>query len=234
MSEWWGELTKLNQAFYGAAAFFSVFFIWQLVAALMGLDTDEVDADADVDLDADGGVELDHDGTYDEFEQGAEADAAESTVAFKLLSIRSIITFFTLFTWGTALYLSQGVVTGRAMGLGTIWGLAGAFIIALLIYMMKKLTHTGTKSLRTCVGTTGTVYLEIPEGGVGEVRVTVSGVVSYVKAREKDGKGLKPNVPIRVRRLLGQTMVEIEEDKGGEPKKEEDPKKEEEPKKGDE
>ena len=233
MSGWWGELTKLNQAFYGAAAFFSVFFVWQLIAALMGLDTDEADADADVDLDADGGVELDHDATYDEFEQGAEGDAMESTAAFKLLSIRSIITFFTLFTWGTALYMSQGDATARAMGLGTIWGLAGAFIIALLIYMMKKLTHTGTKSLRTCVGTAGTVYLEIPEDGVGEVRVTVSGVVSYVKAREKDGKGLKPNVPVRVRRLLGQAMVEVVEDKGKESNEGEEPKKEE-PKKGDE
>ena len=58
------------------------------------------------------------------------------------------------------------------------------------------------------------------------MRVTVSGVVSYVKAREKDGKSLKVHTPIRVRRLLGQTMVEVEEDKGDEPEKKEEQKKE--------
>lgn len=220
MTEWWGELSRLNQGFYSAAAFFSVFFLWQLIAALIGLGGD--DADADVDADADGGVNIDHDGTYDQFEHGAEGDAVESTVAFKLLSIRSIITFFTLFTWGSALYLQQGMVAGKAMGLGTVWGLAGMFIVALIFYLMKKMAHTGTKNLRTCVGTTGTVYLEIPEGGTGEVRVTVSGVVSYVKAREKDGKGIKPNAPIRVRRLLGTAMVEVEADTGEETKKGDD------------
>ena len=223
MSEWWEALSGLNRAFYSAAGFFSVFFVWQLVAALIGLGGDEMDADTD--MDADGGGDLGHGGTYDNFEHGAHADAVESTLAFKLLSIRSIITFFTLFTWGTALYLNQGLVIGKALGLGTIWGLAGMFIVAALFFLMKKMAHTGTKDIRTCVGTTGTVYLEIPEGGEGEVRVTVSDIISYVKAREKDGKGLKPHTPIRVRRLLGQTVVEVEEDRGEGPKKDETPKK---------
>ena len=109
--------------------------------------------------------------------------------------------------------MSQGETVSRALIYGTLWGLAGMFIIALLFFLMKKMTYTGTKKLASCVGTTGVVYLDIPESGTGEVRVTVSNVVSYVKAREKDGLGLKANTPIKVVRLIGQTMVEVVEDK---------------------
>ncbi|MCK5850969.1 MAG: hypothetical protein KAH23_08640, partial [Kiritimatiellae bacterium] len=109
MTEWWELLSSLNRALFSAAAFFSVIFVWQLIAAFIGLGGDEIDADVDADTD------LDHDGTYDHFEHGADADAVESTIAFKLLSIRSIITFFTLFTWGGALYMSQGASVSRAL-----------------------------------------------------------------------------------------------------------------------
>ena len=211
-TEWWSSLTQLNQMFFAAAAFFSIFFLWQLLAALMGLGGEEVDVgEADVgDLDvgeADVG-DLDV-GDVDEFEPGAEAEAAESMASFKLLSIRSIISFFTLFTWGGALYLYWGTSPSSAMGYSVLWGLAGMCSVALIFWGMRKLTKAGTSDLRTCVGKPGTVYLDIPGDGMGEVRVTVSGVVSYVKARSADGKELKAGTPIRVVRRLDQTTVEV-------------------------
>ena len=42
---------------------------------------------------------------------------------------------------------------------------------------------------------------------MGEVRVTVSGVVSYIKARAVGGEALKAGTPIHVTRCVGQTMV---------------------------
>jgi len=202
-SSWWNGLTPLNQTFYGAAAFFSVFFLWQLVAALIGLGGDEVDVgEADV-----GDVDV---GDVDEFEPGAEADAAEAVASFKLLSIRSIISFFTLFTWGGALYLNWGEPPSTAIGYSVLWGLAGMFSVALVFWGMRKLTKAGTSNLRTCIGKPGTVYLDIPEDGMGEVRVTVSGVISYVKARSADGKELEAGTPVRVVRRLGKTTIEVE------------------------
>jgi len=205
MNEWWENLEAINRIFYCLAAFFSVFFVWQLIAVLIGLGGDEVEADTDVDADVD--TDVDADGTYDEFEDGAASDAVETAVAFKLVSIRSILTFCTLFTWGTALYLNRGDTLGRAMGVSIIWGVAGMFSIALLVWGMKRLTHTGTKNLASCVGTDGTVYLDIPAGGMGEVRVLVSGSISYVKARAMGGEGLKSGTPVHVERCVGQTMV---------------------------
>ena len=205
MTEWWNGLTQLNRVFYGLATFCSVFFVWQLIAAFAGLTGDH-----DVDGDVDGDIAIDHDPTYDQFEHGAEADAAETALAFKLLSVRSVTTFCTLFAWGNALYLNRQETMSAALVYSTLWGLAGMFSIALVFYGMRKLSETGTSDLATCIGGTGTVYMDIPEGGAGQIRTTVSGVVSYVKARCAGDAALKSGRMVRVRRQLDHLTVEVE------------------------
>lgn len=208
MGEWWAGLTTINQVFYGLAAFFGTLFVWQFIATLLGL-SGESDADAGGDVDADVDMDADVDTTYDQFEHSAEADAAETMAAFKMLSIRSVIAFFTLFSWAGALYLDTGESPTTAMIYATIWGTVGMLIVALMLSWMRKLTETGTRNLNTCVGTMGEVYLDIPEGGVGEVRVTVSGQVSYIKARAAGGAAVASRTPIRVVRKLNQGTIEI-------------------------
>ncbi|NQU40135.1 MAG: hypothetical protein HQ523_09295 [Lentisphaerae bacterium] len=206
MSAWWESLTAINRAFFSAAAFFSVFFMWQLVAALTGLDNDS-DHDAggvDTDVDTDGDTHMHH------FEPGTEADSAATVVAFKLLSIRALITFCTLFTWGSALYLSRGVGLGRAMGVSAIWGLAGMASVALVLSLLPKLAHTGTKRIASALGAHGMVYLDIPAEGRGEIRVAVSDVVSYVKARSRKATAIKSGTPVVVTAILDQTTVEVD------------------------
>ena len=203
MSAWWENLTALNRGFFCAAAFFSVFFLWQLIAALIGLDEeggDDLDTDMDGDMDADGG----------DFDGGSDADSSATVVAFKLLSIRALVTFCTLFTWGTALYLSRGEGIGRSMGVSAIWGLAGMASVALLLSLLPRLAHTGTKRIASSLGARGTVYLDIPADGEGEIRVAVSDVISYVKARSRSGTALKAGTPIQVTEILGQTTVEVD------------------------
>ena len=204
MNGWWNNTDPLIRFFFRAALFFSEFFVWQLISALMGLGADDFDADTDGDV----GGDADH--TYDHFEDGAHADAVETSVTFRLLSMRSIITFFTLFCWGSALYLQNGESLRRAMGLATAWGMAGMLSIALIFYAMKKMSETGNIKLSSCVGKSGSVYLDIPESGFGEIRITVSEVVSYIKARSKNGNALEANTPVKVVRQLGLNTVEVE------------------------
>ena len=209
---WWDGLTLLNKVFYCAGGFFGVLFIWQMIAAFIGLGGDEGDADADADVDVDHDVDadVDHDATYDEFEHGAEADATETMSAFRLLGLRSVLTFFTLFTWGMALYLNTGMKLSAALPYSLLWGMAGMFIIALIFHWMRKLTETGTATLHSCVGTEGEVYLDIPQGGLGEVRATVGRAVTYVKARGAGGMELKAGTAVHIRRRLNQTTIEVE------------------------
>ena len=206
MQEWWQDLTPLCRGFYSAASFFSVFMVWQLIAALTGLDGD----DGDIGDAGDVGGDVDADGTYHDFETGAHADSAETAVAFQLLSIRSILGFCTLFSWAGAMYLNDGVSTQKAIAIAFVWGIIGMVGITSIMYLMKKLTHTGTANLRSCVGTVGTVYLNIPENGFGEVKVTVGDAVSHIKARSSTNKSLSANTSVRVVKCLDKTTVEVE------------------------
>ncbi len=200
MSEWWAGLSGVTQFFYGMAAFFSVFFLWQMAAAFLGLTGDDMDVGhADVDI-----SDLD---TSDNFDHH---DVVESSQAFKILSLRSIITFFTLFSWGCALYTSNGMPLVKAMGISSLWGLGGMLAVALIFWGMGRLTETGTKELSSCKGNTGTVYLDIPASGVGEVRTTVSGVVELVKARSLSAEALPAGTQVRVVKVIDQTLVGVE------------------------
>ncbi|VGO23424.1 NfeD family protein [Pontiella sulfatireligans] len=207
MTEWWDSLTGITQVFYGMAVFFSVFFLWQIIAAFAGMTGDDMDVggdagdvgdvDMDVDFDADTPDDIDH------------HDVVESSQAFKVLSLRSIITFFTLFSWGCALYTSEGMNAVKAMGISSIWGLVGMLSIALIFWGMGKLTETGTKDVATAKGKVGTVYLDIPAEGFGEVKIAVSGAMEHIKAKSADGEALPAGTEVRVVQIIDQTLVGV-------------------------
>ena len=208
MQAWWNGLTTLNQVFYVAAGFFSIFLVWQIIALLLGFgghgDADVPDAHADVPGDADLDVAADHggDGLADEFD-------AASTAAFHLISFRSVLAFCTLFTWGGALYLNFHLPLGAAMVYSALWGVAAMTIVALLVNFMRRMAVSGTASLRSSLGRTGVVYLDIPADGQGEVRVRVGEAMAHVRARSRAG-ALSAGVAVRVVRTLDDTTVEVE------------------------
>jgi len=231
MMEWWDGISGVNQIFFVGAAFFSVFFLWQLIAALIGLSGDEgmdgadgghADGHADVDA-ADAGDA--HDG-FDgheadgDFDDGAITDAHETVSAFKLLSVRSIVSFFTLFNWAGALYLQGGTELTWALLYAFAWGLAAMFAISWVFSLLVKFSETGNLRISTAVGTNGTVYLDIPKGGLGEARVAVSGVVQVLKARGAKGEGIKSGTPVTVTRLLGPNTIEVKALESGDSDKE--------------
>ncbi len=200
MSEWWSELESLTRGFYMAAGFFSLIFLWQFISSLIGLASEGVDVDVDMDIDV-----LDIDGV----EGASIADAAESVAAFRVISIRAILAFCTLFCWAAAMYLDGGMARHTALLLGTAWGLAAWVVVAMVVHFMRKLAETGNMKLASCVGTPGSVYLDIPADGPGEVKVVVSGVISCIKARTSGGRDLPAGTPIKVTRKLDATTVEV-------------------------
>ena len=203
IGHWWSGLSAVNQWFYVAAAFFSAFFLWQLIAAVMGLSSDHTidhDVTSSVDTMADHGVG----------DTTAADDAAATVEIFRLLSFRSVLAFFTMFTWAGSLYMNHGADVGWALLWATLWGLGGMVVVAGLMHLLWKMAETGNISLGTCVGCTGTVYVSIPVGGDGEVRIPVSGVVRTVRARVSGGRELKAGAPVRISRVLAPNLVEVE------------------------
>lgn len=191
---WWNGLTPLTQWFFGAAAFFSVFFVWQLLSALIGLGGD---ADG---LDSHAGADWHH----------ASPDDSHATLAvFKILSVRSLIAFFMLFTWAAALYLNNGLTPPRAMALALVWGFAAMLIVSAIVGFLRRLTETGNQRISSCIGLPGTVYLDIPAGGDGEARVLCSGILTHYRARSMDGTPIKAGTTVRVTRVLGPNTIEV-------------------------
>jgi hypothetical protein len=235
MTEWWNTLDLVTHIFFGCAVFFGLLFVWQLVMSVLGFGG-HGDIGSGHDIGTTGGhfgghfdhasdsgarsggpgMHLPHGGTPGVASHVAPAHAAASMqpdmVAFELLSFRSILAFFTLFTWYTALTLARtkGAELFAAIAVGLLWGLAGMLAVSVLFFLMRKLGETGTSRIETCVGTPGTVYADIPAQGVGQIRCMVSGVVTFVKARGMGGMALKAGTSVLVLSQLDDTTVEVE------------------------
>ena len=217
MIAWWNELSTLNQVFYCVATFFSVLFLWQFISSLIGLSGGEADIDTGADADVDADIDVDGDLDLDDIEAHSIEEAGESVMAFRILSVRAIVAFFTLFSWAAALYLDawQGQRISDVLIRATIWGLAAWVLVAVLVHWMRKLAETGTMRLRSCVSNRGTVYLDIPADGQGEIRVNVGGRITLVRARGAGGAGIEAGTPVRVVRLLNSSSVEVQQVKAG-------------------
>lgn len=195
VSAWWAGLPAVNQFFYGAAAFFSVLFLWQLLSAILGLGSTHLDVDTNPDP------------GWDHF---SPADAHDTVMAFQLVSVRSILAFFTLFTWAAALYLDNGVPLGRSLLYALIWGAAAMVLVSWLLHLMRRMTESGSMRIATTVGAEGTVHLDIPAGGLGEIRCLCSGVMTHFRARTADGVALKAGAVVKVVKVLGPNIVEVQ------------------------
>lgn len=205
--EWWHSLETLTQVFFFGAAVFSLIFLWQFISAMLGMG-------GHVDMDAAGFHPGDMGGGADGadaegIETHSAGEAGESVEAFHILSIRAILAFFTLFFWAAALYRTNGKSVASAVVLATAWGAAAWLFVAVLLHWMRKLAETGTAQLGTCVGRRATVYLAIPAGGVGRIRVNVSGVVSVVRARGAGGATIAPGTAVTVTRVVEGGTVEV-------------------------
>jgi membrane protein implicated in regulation of membrane protease activity len=201
MMAWWNGLDVLTHVFFSFALFFGVLFIWQFVAMILGLGGHGDLVGHDVGGGHDAGSADTHDG-------GAHGDA--SGASFHLLSFRSILAFFTLFWWYGALTLMNKGGTIAAVAFGLVWGLAAMVAVALAFYLMGKATESGNSRIETCLGTVGSVYADIPAGGMGQVRCTVSGCITMVKARGSGGQAIKAGTPVQILGKIDDTSVEVQ------------------------
>ena len=151
--------------FFGdGAGWFSVpamlgtcFFLLRLAMMSVG-----GDGDAGGDLDSGGDAGMHHD--------------ADSTSAFKVLSIQTIATFTMGFGWGGLCgYRGAGwdatssLIFGLAAGAGMVW------LLGKLLRIVYGLQSSGTVSIRDALGLEGDAYIAIPgrREGRGRVRLVI-------------------------------------------------------------
>jgi membrane protein implicated in regulation of membrane protease activity len=206
MESWWQHLTILNKAFAVSAFFFSLLFLWQLAGLLLGMDGD-----------SHGGAG--HIPTHDAPHYAAHgAEHGGSNAVFSLISVRSVVAFGMLFSCAGALYLMGGTAPLWAVLYSLLWGLVAMFVVSYLMFSLLKLQETPKLSLWSAVGERGTIYMNVPENGMGKVRVMARGAISFVNARSMDGQPLMAGTEVRVVDVVDDNTLSVQatEDSGGE------------------
>ena len=185
--DWFRSLTGLEQLFWGMSLIFSVLFVIQFVVSLFGFDFD-ADVEADI-ATGDGGIEAD----------------------FSLLSLRSVIAFFTFFSWTGVLMIKNGASLLAILVGSTFSGLLAFGIVAYLLYLFTKFNQSGTVDMEQALFQKGEVYLTVPGGkeGMGKVQIQLGQNLKELRAIT-DGDALPTGSKIRVIEVLEDNLLVVE------------------------
>ncbi|MEZ5332643.1 MAG: hypothetical protein R2991_11455 [Thermoanaerobaculia bacterium] len=185
MNAWWSSLSGPLQVFWSIALATSALLALQLLLMLFGIGDGDTDADVHGDIgDVDG--HLDADGHGD--------------AGLHVVSMRTVVAFFTGFGWGGVAALESGlgvtVATLCALAAGSAFML-GVFGLMRALYSMRA---SGTVDYRNAVGTVGTVYLPIPARmeGPGQIEILVQGRLRVVEAFTRADRLLPNRSRVRV------------------------------------
>ena len=77
-------------------------------------------------------------------EAHAAGDVAETITSFRLISVRSVLAFFTLFFWAGAFYLTAKLPAATAMLYAVLWGLGAGLLVAWLVHLLRRMAESGT------------------------------------------------------------------------------------------
>jgi len=204
MEAWWQGISALNKFFAMSALAFTLLFVWQIVLMVLGMD-----ADGHSHM---GGEGVDH-GDFGHTGETAGDHVhghSDAAITFTLVSIRSLIAFGTLFSWAGTLYLASGTSAILAILYSIAWGAAAMFVVSYVLYWLLRQQELGTASIWTAIGEEATVYMNIPQDGVGKIRVMVSGAISFVNARSRDGSPVLAGTKVRVVRVVDDAILEVE------------------------
>lgn len=191
MQEWYSALSSFEQVFWGIALIASVFFVFVLVTTLIGGDTDGLDGDVDADIEGDTGI------------------------GFQFFSFKNIVAFFTIFGWSGISFLEAGMSKGIVVLLAAVCGLAMMFVMAFLIYQMRKMTSSGTLRMENAIGQIGEVYLTIGanRSRMGKVQITVQGALRELDALTDEEKNLPTHTVITVKEITSNGILIVSQTK---------------------
>lgn len=182
----WSEMSRLELVFTLCALVGGVFFVIRMVLFMLGVG----DGDGDFDGDPDAG-----------------GDAGTSG-----LSIQGITAFFMMFGLvGLALLRSSGVGPTIAILGGAAAGFLALWASSQLYRFFRRLQSSGNVRLESAVGEDATVYLTIPERGIGKIQVVVGGRLRTFDARAEGAGSFSTGQRVRVTRVIDGNVFVVTE-----------------------
>jgi membrane-bound ClpP family serine protease len=132
----------------------------------------------------------------------------DSDVGFRLLSLHGLSSFLLMFGLvGLALYHQSRTGVAIALTGGVAAGLAAVWVIGKLFQAAVGLQSSGTLPTMWAVGSSGTVYLTIPEQGTGRVSISFENRLREFDAVSIDGEPIPTGTAIKVVQVNANVMV---------------------------
>lgn len=175
------------EIFFLICAFVGGFFVVvRLVMQFVGA-VDDFDMDIDTDIDA---------------------EHSDSDVGFKLLSMHSLTSFLMMFGLvGLALYRQSGVGFVPSILGATLGGFFSVWVIGRLFALFAGMQSSGTLQTAESVGSTGTVYMTIPEDGTGRVTINFKNRLREFDASTNGRVRLETGVMVKVVQVNGNILI---------------------------
>ena len=167
MSEWFSELTTLQQIYWVITGVSTVIFVMVLITTFIGGDTDDL-GDVDAEIDADTGA------------------------GFQFFTLKNLVAFFTIFGWSGIASINAGNSKTITILISLACGLIMMAIMASLFYYISKLVSSGTLKMENALHAIGEVYLTVGanRSSIGKVQIKVQGALRELEALTDSEKDL--------------------------------------------
>ena len=135
-------------------------------------------------------------------------DAMGADASFKALTFQGIMAFMMFFGLG-GLYVLEGDSdqTSLAIVVGSVTGFASMYGTGKLFQLFVSLQSDGTIDMDDSIGSVGTIYLRIPEGGVGQIQVESGNAMRTYNAKSEDGQGMATGDFAEVIDVISSTLI---------------------------
>ena len=189
--------------YWGSTIIGGTLFLLRTILFLIGggLGGDQLDMHIDGDV---------YDGHDIDFDPNHGEAITDSDFSFKLLSMQGLTAFFMMFGLIGLALLRANLATGFTILGGAAAGLFAVWLISLLFSQMKKLQSDGTVIIRNAIGQSGTVYLNIPAKGSGQIQVPVQGSLRIYDAVAIDKKAINTGTKVRVVEIIEDNTLVVE------------------------
>lgn len=202
MEAWWSGISGFEKFFWSLAIPFTALFIIQMSMLIIGLDNsidtpdinDSIEMEFDIDSDIDSDIDTDID--------------LDPNVPLKLITLRNIIIFFTIFSWTGIMGVRHGYNKMLTIALGIILGVVVIVILSSVYKLIFKLTESGNINFKNAIGAVGEVYLTVRNNGKegGKIQVIFQSSLKEVPAITY-GRELKTGTKIKVIGIEGNVLV---------------------------
>ncbi len=210
MQAWWESLSQVQHVLYCIAVPSTLILVLQMLLTMFGGQGDggvDVSDTSGLDLTVDAGADADIAGDVPDIvhDGGNPSDFGN----LKLLTLQTIVTFLTVFSWVSIVCVGSGMKTLPSVLLGAVCGAVMMLIVAKMVQMSSKLVENGIINLKNAIGETATVYLQVPPKGNGEGKVTMllQGRFGEFDAVNAGSRPLPTGTQVLVTDVLGDALV---------------------------